>query len=142
MNQCPTDHEREVNQEGGETTIPHRLRPELCAQPACRSDLEPAQRAAPHLGRHPPRGPRPPGSSDRCPPPQPAPARAFAALPELLETVTPLCGPHTRVLAMKGKRPDAEIAAVPPHWRVIETRALDVPGLNAERHVVILQKTS
>ena len=69
-------------------------------------------------------------------------ARAFAALPELLETVTPLCGPHTRVLAMKGKRPDAEIAAVPPHWRVIETRALDVPGLNAERHVVILQKTS
>jgi 16S rRNA (guanine527-N7)-methyltransferase len=69
-------------------------------------------------------------------------ARAFAALPELLEIVAPLCGPHTRVLAMKGKRPDAEIAAVPSTWRVIETRALDVPGLNAERHLVILQRAN
>ncbi|HEU4623594.1 MAG TPA: 16S rRNA (guanine(527)-N(7))-methyltransferase RsmG [Steroidobacteraceae bacterium] len=66
-------------------------------------------------------------------------ARAFAALPELLDKVAPLCGPHTRVLAMKGKRPDAEIAAVPRNWHVIETRPLAVPGLNAERHLVILQ---
>lgn len=65
-------------------------------------------------------------------------ARAFAALPDLLEKVAPLCGPQTHVLAMKGKRPDEEIAAVPAHWRVIETRPLRVPGLNAERHVVIL----
>ena len=69
-------------------------------------------------------------------------ARAFAALPELLEKVAPLCGPSTRVLAMKGKRPDAEIAAVPATWRVIETRALDVPGLNAERCVVILERAA
>ncbi len=67
-------------------------------------------------------------------------ARAFAALPELLEKITPLCDAHTRVLAMKGKRPDEEIAGVPPSWRVIETRALEVPGLNAERHLVILQR--
>lgn len=66
-------------------------------------------------------------------------ARAFAALPDLLEKVAPLCGPQTRVLAMKGKRPDEEIAGVPATWRVIETRPLQVPGLNAERHVVILQ---
>ena len=67
-------------------------------------------------------------------------ARAFAALPELLEKVAPLCGPATRVLAMKGKRPDDEIAAVPADWRVIETRPLAVPGLHAERHLVILQR--
>jgi 16S rRNA (guanine527-N7)-methyltransferase len=66
-------------------------------------------------------------------------ARAFAALPELLKLVSPLCGPETRVLAMKGKRPDDEIAAVPAPWRVIEVRALPVPGLNEERHVVMLQ---
>jgi len=66
-------------------------------------------------------------------------ARAFAALPSLLEKIAPLCGPQTRVLAMKGKRPDEELAAVPSGWRVIETRALNVPGLNAERHLVILQ---
>lgn len=67
-------------------------------------------------------------------------ARAFAALPELLQKVEPLCGPETRVLAMKGKRPDDEIAAVPPSWRVIETRPLTVPGLNEERHLVTLRK--
>jgi 16S rRNA (guanine527-N7)-methyltransferase len=67
-------------------------------------------------------------------------ARAFAALPELLEKVEPLCGPATRVLAMKGKRPDDEIAAVPMPWRVIETKSLTVPGLNEERHLVILRK--
>ena len=67
-------------------------------------------------------------------------ARAFAALPELLEKVAPLCGPATRVLAMKGKRPDDEIAAVPASWRVIETRRLVVPGLNAERHLIVLQR--
>jgi 16S rRNA (guanine527-N7)-methyltransferase len=69
-------------------------------------------------------------------------ARAFAALPELLEKVAPLCGLNTRVLAMKGKRPDEEIAAVPALWRVIETRPLTVPGLNAERHLVILQQVA
>jgi 16S rRNA (guanine527-N7)-methyltransferase len=67
-------------------------------------------------------------------------ARAFAALPELLQKIEPLCGPETRVLAMKGKRPDDEIAAVPAHWRVIETRPLVVPGLNEERHLVTLRK--
>lgn len=67
-------------------------------------------------------------------------ARAFAALPELLKLVSPLCGPETRVLAMKGKRPDDEIAGVPAQWRVLEVRALEVPGLNAERHLVTLQR--
>ena len=67
-------------------------------------------------------------------------ARAFAALPELLKLVSPLCGPQTHVLAMKGKRPDDEIAGVPPAWRVLGVRALTVPGLNEERHLVTLQR--
>jgi 16S rRNA (guanine527-N7)-methyltransferase len=67
-------------------------------------------------------------------------ARAFAALPQLLKLVSPLCGPGTRVLAMKGKRPDDEIAGVPAEWHVLETRTLQVPGLNEERHLVTLQR--
>ena len=67
-------------------------------------------------------------------------ARAFAALPELLKLISPLCGPETRVLAMKGKRPDDEIDGVAEGWRVLEVRALVVPGLNEERHLVILQR--
>jgi 16S rRNA (guanine527-N7)-methyltransferase len=66
-------------------------------------------------------------------------ARAFAALPELLKLVSPLCGSATRVLAMKGKRPDDEIAGVPGTWRVLDIKALAVPGLNEERHLVTLE---
>jgi 16S rRNA (guanine527-N7)-methyltransferase len=65
-------------------------------------------------------------------------ARALAPLPQLLAEVRSLCGPGTRVLAMKGRRPDDEIAAIPPQWALVETRALSIPGLDAERHVVVL----
>jgi 16S rRNA (guanine527-N7)-methyltransferase len=67
-------------------------------------------------------------------------ARAFAALPKLLVTVAPLCTPQTRVLAMKGKWPAAELAALPPRWRVTGSRSLQVPGLQAERCVIALAR--
>ena len=73
-------------------------------------------------------------------PPQPfdtVVARAFAALPQLLEWVAPLCGPHTQVLAMKGRLPEAEIAAVSAPWSIREVVPLQVPGLNEERHLII-----
>jgi len=64
-------------------------------------------------------------------------ARACAALPQLLAWVAPLCGPHTRVLAMKGRLPDSEMAAVGPPWVIEQVRPLQVPGLNEERHLII-----
>jgi len=65
-------------------------------------------------------------------------ARALAPLPRLLATVAPLCGPASRVLAMKGKWPGAELAALPPDWRLIASRELAVPGLDAARCVITL----
>ncbi len=64
-------------------------------------------------------------------------ARACAALPQLLEWVAPLCGPQTQVLAMKGRLPEGEIAAVAPPWVITRTVPLQVPGLNEERHLII-----
>jgi 16S rRNA (guanine527-N7)-methyltransferase len=64
-------------------------------------------------------------------------ARACAALPQLLEWVRPLCGPGTRVLAMKGRVPEEEIAAVAAPWRIEPAVPLSVPGLNEERHLII-----
>jgi 16S rRNA (guanine527-N7)-methyltransferase len=64
--------------------------------------------------------------------------RAFAALPDMLEQVTPLCGPQTRVLAMKGKWPREELATLPPDWRVENSRDLAVPGLNEARCAIVL----
>jgi 16S rRNA (guanine527-N7)-methyltransferase len=66
-------------------------------------------------------------------------ARAFAALPQLVVNVAPLCGPQTRVLAMKGKWPQEEIDALPAGWRHLESRELTVPGLDESRCVVVLE---
>jgi len=65
-------------------------------------------------------------------------ARAFAALPELVVNVAPLCGPRTRVLAMKGKWPQDEIDALPAGWRYERSHELSVPGLHESRCVVVL----
>jgi 16S rRNA (guanine527-N7)-methyltransferase len=64
-------------------------------------------------------------------------ARAFAPLPQMLEWIAPLCGPGTRVLAMKGRLPAEEIAGVVPPWQIGEVVPLHVPGLNEERHLLI-----
>jgi len=64
-------------------------------------------------------------------------ARAFAGIADMLGLSAPLCVPGGRWLAMKGVYPQQELAAIPPDYQV-ETRRLQVPGLNAERHVVII----
>lgn len=65
-------------------------------------------------------------------------ARALAPLDKLLPLVRPLCGPDTRVLAMCGRRPDEELAALPAGWRLLALHPLRVPGLEAERHLLVL----
>ena len=66
--------------------------------------------------------------------------RAFAPLPRMLAKVATLCGPGTRVLAMKGKWPAQELAALPAPWRVVASRELTVPGLSAARCVIALKR--
>jgi 16S rRNA (guanine527-N7)-methyltransferase len=65
-------------------------------------------------------------------------ARAFAPLPKMLETVTPLCGPHSCVLAMKGKWPQEEVDSIPAGWRVERSRDVIVPGLAEARCAIVL----
>jgi 16S rRNA (guanine527-N7)-methyltransferase len=67
-------------------------------------------------------------------------ARAFAPLPKMLEMVTPLCGPQSRVLAMKGKWPQDELDAIPPGWRVERSREVVVPGLSEARCAIVLAR--
>lgn len=69
-------------------------------------------------------------------------ARAVAPLARLAVLAGPLSRPGTRLLALKGKRPTAELAAVPSGWEVLGVRELSVPGLAAERCVVILNALS
>lgn len=67
--------------------------------------------------------------------------RAFAAIPDMLASVRHLCAPGGAILAMKGVYPQEEIAAVGAGFRVREVVELVVPGLDAARHLVILEPT-
>jgi 16S rRNA (guanine527-N7)-methyltransferase len=67
-------------------------------------------------------------------------ARAFAALPDLVTHVAPICGSQTRVLAMKGKWPQDEVDALPPGWHHEGSRPLTVPGLEESRCVIVLRR--
>ena len=67
-------------------------------------------------------------------------ARAFASLPDMLRWGGHLLAPDGIWLAMKGKHPDEELAGVPAAFVVQEIRALSVPGLEGERHLVMLSR--
>ena len=69
-------------------------------------------------------------------------ARAFAPLAELVKQVAGLCGPSTRVLAMKGRRSADERAGLPADWLIEEDRELHIPGLGEERHVIVLRRSA
>ncbi len=68
-------------------------------------------------------------------------ARALATLPDILAAGGHLPAADGRLLAMKGVRPDDEIAALPPGWAVHDIHPLRVPGLDAERHLVVVGRT-
>lgn len=65
-------------------------------------------------------------------------ARALATLPQILALGGHLIADDGVLLAMKGARPDDEIAALPAGWAVRDLRPLSVPGLDAERHLVVI----
>lgn len=67
-------------------------------------------------------------------------ARALATLPDILAVGGHLVAPGGRLLAMKGVRPDEEIAALPPGWQLQAVHPLTVPGLAAERHLMVVER--
>jgi 16S rRNA (guanine527-N7)-methyltransferase len=68
-------------------------------------------------------------------------ARALSSLADFAAYAGHLCTPDGRLLAMKGKRPDEEISALPKSFRVLAVHRLKVPGLDDERHLVELSPT-
>ena len=66
-------------------------------------------------------------------------SRAFSDLRELLLLAGHLCEKHGVIAAMKGVRPYEELAQLPNAFRVKTVVALEVPGLNAARHLVLMQ---
>jgi 16S rRNA (guanine527-N7)-methyltransferase len=66
-------------------------------------------------------------------------ARAFASLPDLVNWSARALGEGGVWLAMKGKHPADELAALPASVQVFHVEPLQVPGLAAERCIVWLR---
>ncbi len=63
-------------------------------------------------------------------------ARALSSLADFVAYAGHLCDSQGRLLAMKGKRPDDEMSALPKSFRVLAVHRLKLPGLDDERHLV------
>lgn len=68
-------------------------------------------------------------------------SRAFADLADFVNLTAHLAGPQTRILAMKGVYPEDEIARIPAGFALERSVELQVPGLDAERHLIIVKRT-
>lgn len=69
-------------------------------------------------------------------------SRAFASLPDFVNWSSGALAPNGIWMAMKGKLPEEEIAALPPISQLFHVEQLHVPGLNAERCMVWMKKST
>lgn len=67
-------------------------------------------------------------------------ARAFASLADMLDWGGHLLAPGGRWLALKGKFPQDELDHLPTGFRLAEVHEIKVPGLDAERHLLVLER--
>jgi len=67
-------------------------------------------------------------------------SRAFSDLGEFVSLTGRLLAPGGVLAAMKGLYPFEELERVPAGYRVKEVKALKVPGLDAERHLVLIER--
>lgn len=67
-------------------------------------------------------------------------SRALGEIAEVIAWVGHLLAPGGVIAAMKGVHPLEEIARIPSEFRVRQVHALAVPGLDAERHLVLIER--
>ncbi len=67
-------------------------------------------------------------------------SRALGSLPYFVSVAGHMLKKQGRLLAMKGKIPHSELKEIPLGWEVIETKKIEVPCLQAERHLLIISR--
>ncbi|HCN88127.1 MAG TPA: 16S rRNA (guanine(527)-N(7))-methyltransferase RsmG [Oxalobacteraceae bacterium] len=69
-------------------------------------------------------------------------SRAFAELSDFVNWSGHLLAEGGRFIALKGVNPHAELARMPAGWEVTEVRPLKVPALEAERHLIFIERAA
>jgi 16S rRNA (guanine527-N7)-methyltransferase len=69
-------------------------------------------------------------------------SRAFAELADFVNWSGHLLAANGHFIAMKGISPEDELDQLPAGWQVQQIEKLDVPGMNAERHLIYIERSS
>jgi 16S rRNA (guanine527-N7)-methyltransferase len=69
-------------------------------------------------------------------------SRAFASLADFVSLTGHLLAPGGKWAAMKGALPHEELAALPPGVRLAHAIRLEVPRLDARRHLLLLERAA
>ena len=67
-------------------------------------------------------------------------SRAFSELANFVNWAGHCLAENGQMIAMKGQLPEHEIEVLPEGWAVKKIQALIVPGLEAQRHLLWLQR--
>lgn len=67
-------------------------------------------------------------------------SRAFSSLADFTRLAGHLVAEGGALYAMKGVHPADELAALPPGWVLSAVHPLAVPGLDAERHLLVIRR--
>ena len=67
-------------------------------------------------------------------------SRAFASLQDMVQWCSHLVDSSGRFIALKGQYPEEELTSLPHNIKFEQDISLDVPQLNAQRHLIILKK--
>jgi len=65
--------------------------------------------------------------------------RAFAAVAAVVTATARLCAPQGQLLLMKGVYPEQELAELPSAYELQSAVRVQVPGLDAERHLLVIR---
>ncbi|MEQ6885626.1 16S rRNA (guanine(527)-N(7))-methyltransferase RsmG [Salicola sp. Rm-C-2C1-2] len=69
-------------------------------------------------------------------------SRAFASLADMVPMTAHLLAPYGQHLAMKGPEATAEVAGLPAGWDVFEDSRVAVPGVDAERRILRIERST
>ncbi len=66
--------------------------------------------------------------------------RAFSSLPDMVEKTASILAQGSRLLAMKGRCPELELKALTSDYKITNIEKLVIPGDNAERHLIQVER--
>ncbi|MFW2405555.1 MAG: 16S rRNA (guanine(527)-N(7))-methyltransferase RsmG [Gammaproteobacteria bacterium] len=67
--------------------------------------------------------------------------RAFSSIGDFVDRCAALVARGGRLVAMKGRMPQDELARLPASWSATQAERVAVPGVAGDRHIIVLERS-